>query len=212
MSDRSLQARRAMIERQIRARGITDESILEAFMQVPREDFVPPRVRLPSAYGDHPLPIGGGQTISQPFIVALMIDLLHVSAGDTVLEVGAGSGYQAALLAAMGVRVVALELLEDLARRAGRSLEKVGLRNSVHLLVADGYDGWSPGAPYQGIVVAAAPAEVPPALTGQLEEGGRLVLPVGRVFQELVVIRRTGSGLVRTPVEPVRFVPLVRRD
>ncbi len=201
-----------MVDRQIRARGITDEAVLDAFMKVPREEFVPPGTSLSSAYGDHPLPIGGGQTISQPFIVALMIDLLHVSAGDRVLEIGAGSGYQAALLSAMGARVVAVEVLEGLALRAGRALEKLGLRGNVHLVVADGYSGWSPGAPYQGIVVAAAPAEVPRGLPRQLAEGGRLVLPVGRVFQELVVIRRTDTGFVRTPVEPVRFVPLVRRD
>lgn len=212
MSERSQAARRAMVDRQIRARGITDQDVLDAFMKVPREEFVPPGTSLSAAYGDHPLPIGGGQTISQPFIVALMIDLLHVSAGDRVLEIGAGSGYQAALLSAMGVRVVAVEVLEVLALRAGRALEKLGLRDNVHLVVADGYSGWSPGAPYQGIVVAAAPAEVPRGLPQQLAEGGRLVLPVGRVFQELVVIRRTDAGFVRTPVEPVRFVPLVRRD
>lgn len=201
-----------MVERQIRARGISDEAVLEAFMEVPREEFVPPGTSLSAAYGDHPLPIGGGQTISQPFIVALMMDLLNVSAGDRVLEIGAGSGYQAALLSAMGVRVVAVELIASLALRAGRALDRVGLRDNVHLVVADGYSGWSPGAPYQGIVVAAAPAEVPPGLPRQLDHGGRLVMPVGRVFQELVVIRRTETGFVRTPVEAVRFVPLVRRD
>lgn len=211
MSDRSLQARKAMVERQIRARGITDQTILDAFMAVPREEFVPGGTRLSSAYGDHPLPIGGGQTISQPFIVAMMLDLLHVSAGDRVLEIGAGSGYQAALLAAMGVRVVAVEILEGLARRAAEALKRLRMRENVHLLVADGYQGWPPGAPYQGIVVSAAPAEVPEELPGQLAKDGRLVLPVGRLFQELVVIRRTDSGFVRTPVEAVRFVPLVRR-
>ena len=212
MSDRSLAARRAMVERQIRARGISEEAILNAFLQVPREEFVPPGTNLSAAYGDHPMPIGGGQTISQPFIVALMIDLLNVSARDRVLEIGAGSGYQAALLSAMGVRVVAVELLESLALRAGRALDRVGLRDNVHLVVADGYSGWSPGAPYRGIVVSAAPAEVPRGLPQQLDYGGRLVLPVGRVFQELVVIRRTETGFLRTPVEAVRFVPLVRRD
>jgi protein-L-isoaspartate(D-aspartate) O-methyltransferase len=201
-----------MVNRQIRARGITDQAILDAFMAVPREEFVPAGTRLSSAYGDHPLPIGGGQTISQPFIVAMMLDLLHVSAGDRVLEIGAGSGYQAALLAAMGVRVVAVEILEGLARRAAEALKRLRMRENVHLLVADGYQGWPSGAPYQGIVVSAAPAEVPEELPGQLAKGGRLVLPVGRLFQELVVIRRTDSGFVRTPVEAVRFVPLVRRD
>jgi protein-L-isoaspartate(D-aspartate) O-methyltransferase len=141
-----------------------------------------------------------------------MIDLLHVSRGDRVLEVGAGSGYQAALLAAMGVEVVALELLSSLAARAADTLKRVGLAEGVRLLVADGWMGWSPGGPYDGIVVSAAPAAVPEALPEQLSKNGRLVIPVGRAFQELVVISRTADGLRRTPVEAVRFVPLVRRD
>jgi protein-L-isoaspartate(D-aspartate) O-methyltransferase len=201
-----------MVDRQIRARGITDPALLQAFRSVPREEFVPPGTPLRAAYGDHPLPIGSGQTISQPFIVALMIDLLHVSEGDRVLEVGAGSGYQAALLSHMGVEVVGLELHADLALRAASSLRRAGLDGGVSLIVADGYRGWSPGEPYDGIVVAAAPPKMPPALPRQLGPGGRLVIPVGRVFQELVVVSRTEEGFETTPVEAVRFVPLVRRD
>ena len=212
MAEQALQARAMMVQRQIRARGIDDPALLEAFMRVPREQFVPPGTPLAAAYGDHPLPIGAGQTISQPFIVALMIDLLHVSAGDRVLEVGAGSGYQAALLSAMDVRVVALELVGALALRARRALVENGLQENVSLLVADGYQGWKPGAPYDGIVVSAAPSKVPRGMPEQLAEGGRLVIPVGRVWQELLVIRRSRGGYERRPVEAVRFVPLLRRD
>lgn len=212
MDDASLEARKRMVDRQIRARGITDSRLLDAFLAVPREEFVPAGTPLRAAYGDHPLPIGSGQTISQPFIVALMIDLLHVSKGDRILEIGAGSGYQAALLSQMGAEVVGLELQRNLALRAAAALRRTGLDSGVGLIVADGYGGWSPGGPYDGIVVAAAPPKMPSGLPEQLVSGGRLVIPVGGVFQKLVVVRRTGDGFETAPVEAVRFVPLVRRD
>lgn len=212
----SMAERRRMVEHDLAGRGITDPRVLDAFMRVPRESFMPPGIPLREVYGDHPFPIGCGQTISQPFIVAYMLQMLDCGEGDLVLEVGTGSGYQTALLAAMGIDVVTVEVLCELAlsaRKAVRQTVPEAVRESrVRFLVADGYHGWEPAAPYDGIVVSAAPARVPEDLEAQLsKEGGRLVIPAGEWSQSLMLILREGDRLTAGQSLPVRFVPLVRR-
>lgn len=195
-----------MVEEQIRARGIRDEAVLEAMRRVPRHRFVPEDLA-ESAYRDHPLPIGHGQTISQPYVVAFMSEAAEVRPGDRVLEVGTGSGYQAAVLAEMGAEVFTIEILPPLAERARRALEQCGYRN-VHVRVGDGFRGWPEKAPFDAIVVTAAPKEIPPPLLEQLAVGGRLVIPVGERKQHIVRVRRTPEGLERERLLPVRFVPM----
>jgi protein-L-isoaspartate(D-aspartate) O-methyltransferase len=199
-------ARVRMVEKQLAARGISDPRVLEAMRAVPRHEFVPAASR-DQAYADSPLPIGEGQTISQPYIVALMTELAAVRSGSRVLEVGTGSGYQAAVLAALGADVYSIEIVEPLARRAAETLARLGYR--VHLRNGDGYRGWLEAAPFDAIVVTAAPPRVPPALVAQLAPGGRLVIPVGEDEQELQVLRRGPSGIETHHVVPVRFVPMV---
>lgn len=206
----SMDLRSRMVRSHIQQAGVTDERILEAFMMVPREKFVPEGTSLLHAYGDHPFPIGYGQTVSQPFIVAFMIQLLDPMSGCRVLEIGTGSGYQTAILAAMGMKVVTVEVIPELACRAKKAVEETIPGNDVAFIVADGYHGWGPAAPYDGIIVSAAPAEIPEELEEQLSpEGGRLVLPAGRWSQRLVMVRRSGDHLDMTQSLPVRFVPLV---
>jgi protein-L-isoaspartate(D-aspartate) O-methyltransferase len=186
-------------------------ALRRALGAVPRERFVPPALAA-DAYGNHPLPIGDGQTISQPFIVALMTELLQLSPGARVLEVGTGSGYQAAILAEMGMRVYSIEIVAPLAERARVALDAAG-HASVVTRVGDGYLGWPEAAPFDGIIVTAAPDHVPPALVEQLKPGGRLVIPVGPnwMSQELRVIRKEPDGRTVTQrTLPVRFVPLTR--
>lgn len=198
--------REHMVQTQLEARGITDARVLAAMRSVPRHEFVLPELA-EDAYLDGPLPIGYGVTISQPYIVALMTELARVEPGQRVLDVGSGSGYQAAVLAAMGAEVYGLEIIEPLATAAAERLQRLGYR--VTLAVGDGWSGWPEHAPYDAIVVAAAPMVVPSSLTDQLAEGGRLVLPVGdRWQQELVVITRTEAGLRRESVTLVAFVPM----
>jgi protein-L-isoaspartate(D-aspartate) O-methyltransferase len=201
-------AREAMVAGQIAARGILDERVLRAMRTVPRHEFVPPELRA-SAYEDHPLPIGQGQTISQPYIVAFMTDLAAVGPGSRVLEVGTGSGYQAAVLSELGAAVYSIELLAPLSEEAGRALARTG-HGSVRLRVGDGHGGWPEAAPFDAIVVTAAAPSVPPALREQLASGGRLVIPVGAFDQEIEVHRRTADGFTVERVLPVRFVPLVK--
>jgi protein-L-isoaspartate(D-aspartate) O-methyltransferase len=204
------EARRLMVERQLRARGITDERVLAAMGRVPRHLFVPPRLR-PLAYTDQPLPIGLGQTISQPFIVALMTQLAEPDSGDRALDIGTGSGYQAAVLAELVQEVYSVEILCPLAERAAARLDSLGYGN-VEVRCADGYLGWPEHAPFDVIIVAAAPDHIPQPLVEQLAPGGRLVLPVGEVFQELVVVEKDSTGAVRQRrVAPVRFVPMTGR-
>ena len=182
--------------------------VLEAMRKVPRHLFVPPGQR-PHAYEDRPLPIGRGQTISQPFIVALMTDLLDLGPGDTVLEVGTGSGYQAAVLAELAGRVRTIEIIPDLARTAGELLGR--LYGNVEARAGDGYHGWPEAAPFDTIVVTAAASHVPPPLVRQLRPGGRMVIPVGGRFsvQQLVLVEKDGAGRVTTrQLLPVAFVPL----
>ena len=197
----------SMVDEQLRARGIRDPRVLEAMARVPRHVFVPDPQR-DEAYEDHPLPIGHGQTISQPYIVAFMSEALRLEPMDRVLEVGTGSGYQAAVLAELAGEVYTVEIIDDLARRAEATLREAGYRN-VTVKTGNGYLGWPEHAPYDRIMVTAAPEQVPPALVSQLKVGGLMAIPVGESgFQELRVLRRTESGLETLATLPVRFVPM----
>ena len=195
-----------MVARQLRSRDITDPQVLAAMAAVPRHMFVPQSQRS-GAYEDHPLAIGHGQTISQPYIVALMSQLAKVKPGDKVLEIGTGSGYQAAVLAAMGVQVYSVEIVQPLAEQAAILLEQLHYDN-VTVRHGDGYQGWPEHAPFDAVVVTAAPPKIPPALKEQLKVGGRLVVPVGSRWQELVVVHRTAKGYDTRDIIPVRFVPM----
>lgn len=194
-----------MVERQIASRGIRDPQVLRAMRAVPRHRFVPESQRA-SAYEDRPLPIGHQQTISQPYIVALMSELADLKRGDKVLEVGTGSGYQAAVLAEMGVEVFSIEIVEPLAKQAAATLSELGY--DVTVRHGDGYAGWPEHAPFDAILVTAAPPRIPEPLEAQLALGGRLVIPVGKQFQSLVRVTRTENGLRKEKVLPVRFVPM----
>jgi protein-L-isoaspartate(D-aspartate) O-methyltransferase len=198
--------RRAMVERQIEARGVKDPRVLDAMRKVLRHRFVPADLT-GRAYEDNPLPIGYDQTISQPYIVALMTELLEVGPEDKVLEIGTGSGYQAAVLAEVAAEVFSIEIVPELADLAVRNLRAAGY-DSVRVRVGDGYRGWPEGAPFQGIIVTAAPDHVPHPLIDQLDEGGRLVIPVGDVYQELMILRKEDGKIRRRVVIPVRFVPM----
>lgn len=198
--------REHMVTSQIAARGVRDTRVLEAMRTVPRHLFVPIEVR-DQAYDDHPLPIGENQTISQPYIVGLMTELLDLRDGDHVLEVGTGSGYQAAVLAAMGCKVYTIEIRAPLAAEAERRLATLGVANVV-VRSGDGYGGWPQAAPFAAIIVTAAPDRVPEPLLAQLREGGRLVIPVGSFYQQLKVITRSGATFTERDVIPVRFVPM----
>jgi protein-L-isoaspartate(D-aspartate) O-methyltransferase len=201
------QARQRMVRKQIEDRGVRDKRVLAAMRKVPRHLYVP-REMEPYAYADQPLPIGYGQTISQPYIVAFMTEALELKPQDRVLEIGTGSGYQAAVLAELVQDVYSIEIVEPLGREAAERLKRLGYSN-IQVRIGDGYRGWPEAAPFDAIIVTAAPDHVPPALVGQLRQGGRLVLPVGRFFQELVRVRRTASGTKQETLLPVRFVPMV---
>ena len=200
-----------MVEEQIRRRGVTDPRVLDAMRRVPRDRFVPPEMRS-RAYDDSPLPIGGGQTISQPFIVAYMADALDVSPNHKVLEIGTGSGYHAAVLGQLARAVYTIEIVPDLARRATATLGSLGYSN-VHVREGDGFAGWPEQAPFDRILVTAAPEEIPQPLVDQLATGGRLVLPLGPQGQTqwLTVVEKTARGVVERRTIPVQFVPFTRR-
>lgn len=202
------EARQNMVENQIEQRGISDVAVLEAMRTVPRHRFVTDEY-LEQAYDDHPLPIGFGQTISQPYIVALMTETLQVEAGEKVLEVGTGSGYQAAVLAEMDLEVYTVEIIPELAERASQVLQDLGYTN-IAVLAADGYFGWEEHAPYDAIIVTAAPDHLPQPLANQLEEGGRLVIPIGPIgaVQTLWLFEKIDGELEASNLGAVRFVPL----
>jgi len=195
-----------MVSSQIEARGVKDPAVLEAMRRVPRHLFVPPEMAK-QAYHDGPLSIGEEQTISQPYIVALMTEELRPTPGMKVLEIGTGCGYQAAILAACGCDIYSVEILKGLGLQAAERLRRLGYSN-VQTMIGDGYDGWGDEAPFGGIVVTAAPPRIPQPLREQLAIGGRLVIPLGRAGQELVTITRTAEGHERRSVTPVRFVPM----
>jgi len=200
--------RRQMVETQLGRRGINDERVLQAMLRIPRHEFVPPELRS-QAYGDHPLPIGENQTISQPFIVARSLQALALDGSESVLEVGAGSGYQTALLAVLAQTVYSVERYATLAHTAELVLSSLGLRN-VKLMVGDGSHGWPEFAPFDAIVVSAAAPRVPASLLDQLSSQGRMVVPVGPPnAQELQLVRKQGGNTVVEVLEGCRFVPLI---
>lgn len=203
--------RAQMVETQIAARDVRDEAVLKAMRNVPRHEYVPQDHR-PAAYRDTPLPIGHDQTISQPFIVALMTELLDVSGDHRILEIGTGSGYQAAVLAEMGVELYTIEIVCELAERAERDLERTGY-GDVSVKCGDGYQGWPEHAPFDRIIVTAAPPEIPEALVEQLAVGGKMVVPVGDRRQQLQVVEKHAEDDVEIHDKiPVRFVPMVPGD
>jgi protein-L-isoaspartate(D-aspartate) O-methyltransferase len=206
LTDPTQLARDRMVDEQLVPRGIEDPAVLAAMRRVPRHLFVPDDVRA-LAYADRPLPIGHDQTISQPAIVAAMTELAKVRRGSRVLEIGTGSGYQAAVLAAMGAEVYSIEIVAPLGERAAKLLAQLGYKN-VRTRIGDGYRGWPEAAPFDAILVTAAPAKVPEPLKRQLKLGGRLVIPVGTIEQELRVLARTRAGWDERTVIPVRFVPM----
>lgn len=199
-------ARAEMVEQQIRKRDVKAPAVLQAMLKVPRHRFVPSPVRH-MAYADRPLPIGSAQTISQPYIVAYMTEAAKVSPTDRVLEIGTGSGYQAAVLGEIAREVYTIEIIPELAEGARSILSELGYRN-VHVRAGNGYLGWPEHAPFDAILVTAAPEEVPQALVDQLAVGGRMVVPVGATIQDMMIIERTQRGVVERKTIPVRFVPM----
>jgi len=208
-TEKKVLQRYQMVETQIVRRGLVAANVLDALRTVARHDFVSPELR-EVAYADHPLPIGCNQTISQPYIVALMLAMLELKPGDKVLEIGLGSGYQAALLAQMGMIVYAIEIIPELAEAAQRRLARLGYQ--VEVCCGDGYTGWPEAAPFAGIIVAAAPPRIPEPLKKQLASQGRLVMPVGVEQQNLVVITRQAEEYHTETLLPVRFVPMTGKS
>jgi protein-L-isoaspartate(D-aspartate) O-methyltransferase len=207
-ADRYAEARREMVAYQIRARGIENPRVLAAMERVPRHEFVPALLR-GLAYSDRPLPIGHDQTISQPYIVAFMTAALDPAPSDKVLEIGTGSGYQAAVLAELVAQVYTIEIVPELGERAGADLARLGFGN-VHVRVGDGYEGWPAHAPFDAIIVTCSPEQVPQPLVDQLRDGGRMIIPVGTQAhgQELYLLEKRGGKVVKRAVLPVRFVPM----
>ena len=198
-----------MVQQQLVARGINNERVLAAMGKVPREEFVPLDLRT-ETYEDGPLPIGHGQTISQPYIVAFMTEQLRPKSSDRVLEIGSGSGYQAAILAELVSDVYTIEIVQPLAKTAEATLQRLGYKN-VHIKMGDGYKGWPEEAPFDAIIVTCAPDKVPQPLVDQLKEDGRMVIPVGERFaQELYLLEKKNGQLKESVTLPVRFVPMLR--
>ena len=207
MKNNLFEKRERMVDTQIESRGVKDQKVLAAMRKVPRHLFVPENMKL-YAYKDEPLLIGEGQTISQPYIVAYMSEALQLKGHERVLEVGTGSGYQAAILAEIVKEVFSVELLESLSLNAQDVLKKLSYKN-IYFRVGDGTLGWKEHAPYDAIIVTAAPTKVPKALQDQLISGGRMVIPVGAAFQELVLVTKEKRKFKKKKLLPVRFVPLI---
>jgi protein-L-isoaspartate(D-aspartate) O-methyltransferase len=199
-------SRQSMVSRQIEARDVTDPAVIRAMRRVPRHEFVAPSLR-PFAYSDSPLPIRFGQTISQPYVVAYMTELAGLKPQDRVLEIGTGTGYQAAVLAEIVKEVYTIEIIEPLAVEAEERLKEMGY--AVHVRHGDGYLGWPEAAPFDAIIVTAAPPRIPEALQNQLKVGGRLIVPVGSDLQSIYRITRMDSGFKHEKLLPVRFVPMI---
>lgn len=197
-----------MVEKQIVDRGVSDERVLNAFRNVERHKFVP-ESKVNQAYDDHPISIGEGQTISQPYVVAFMTEVLELSSNDKVLEIGTGSGYQAAILGELCDSVFTIEIFESLGSNAERILSNLGYTN-IHVKIGDGYEGWENFAPFDAIIVTCSPKDIPKPLEEQLVEGGRMIIPVGNSFsQNLILLKKTNNKLHRKNVLPVRFVPMI---
>lgn len=211
VTDEYYRQRKMMVELQLIARGISDERVIDAMSSVKRHKFVPEEY-INYAYNDHPIPIGEGQTISQPYIVAYMTESLQLDSLDKVLEIGTGSGYQAAILACICKDVYSVELIEELGMNAQNTLKKQGY-NNVNIKIGDGYEGWEEYSPYDAIIVTCSPSEIPAPLTEQLSEGGKLIIPVGTDYiQELVLIEKKEGQLSQHKVLPVRFVPMLNKE
>jgi protein-L-isoaspartate(D-aspartate) O-methyltransferase len=199
--------RERMVREQMIIHGISEERVLAAMRKVPREEFVPEEFR-ESSYADQPLPIGYDQTISQPFIVAFMTEELRLQPTDRVLEIGTGSGYQAAILAELAAEVYSIEIIEPLGRAAEATLQRLGYKN-VQVKIGDGYKGWPEHAPFDAVIVTCAPEHIPPALVDQTKEGGRIIIPVGPAGdQEMYLFEKHNGELQKKSVTPVRFVPM----
>ena len=196
----------SMVQDQIERRGIHDAKVLQAMRKVPRHKFVPDHLRN-YAYADEPLPIGEDQTISQPYIVAYMTEKLEIEPGDKVLEIGTGSGYQAAVLAELTDSVFTIEIVDVLARRAEKTLKDLDYEN-IYVKSGDGYKGWPEHAPFDAIIITAAPTKIPQPLADQLRIGGRMILPLGDFSQDLVLIQKNALGITQQTLLPVRFVPM----
>ena len=208
MQDAFLNHRIAMVELQLRSRGIKDERVLEAMLRVPRHEFVPQSLQA-DAYADMPLPIGNGQTISQPYIVAAMLEALEVRPSDRVLEIGTGSGYMTALLAELAAEVVSMERYEGLAEQARGAVGRIG-RHNVQIVVGDGSQGYAAAAPYGRVVASAAAPSLPRKLIEQMAEDGRMVIPIGPPHtQRLQLVRKIAGEVLVTALDPCRFVPMI---
>ncbi|WP_028864036.1 protein-L-isoaspartate(D-aspartate) O-methyltransferase [Psychromonas aquimarina] len=207
-SEKYARSRENMVQNQLSKRGIADKKVLTVMKEIPRHLFVPGGLSF-RAYADSPLPIGEGQTISQPYIVALMTELLELTGSERVLEIGTGSGYQAAVLSKMAEEVISIEIKEKLCSKAGRLLDSLGYAN-VETRCGDGYFGWNKGAPYDAIMITAAVDHIPPPLLAQLKDGGRLVLPLGNPFsyQNLVLVTKKGDDYTVWQISGVLFVPM----
>lgn len=203
--------RHVMVKNQIENRGITNQRVLDAMKKVPRHRFVPKKVRH-LAYNDYPLPIGEDQTISQPYIVALMTEILNPDGDKTVLEIGTGSGYQAAILAELYKQVYTIEIIDSLGKQSKKRLSELGYRN-VHVKIGDGYKGWKEHSPFDAIIVTCAPSHIPEPLKEQLAEGGKMIIPVGKLHDQKLLLLVKEKGIINEKeVIPVRFVPMMGKD
>jgi protein-L-isoaspartate(D-aspartate) O-methyltransferase len=210
-TDKYEKVRQRMVREQVVARGIKDQKVIQAMLDVPRHLFVPENQER-MAYEDRPLPIGEGQTISQPYIVALMTETLNLDENMSVLEIGTGSGYQAAILSEIVKEVFTIEIIESLAIKAKNTLDALEYTN-ISFKIGDGYKGWNEKAPFDAIIVTCAPSNIPKPLEEQLKEGGKMIIPLGgSITQELVLIEKRKGKLIRKEVSSVRFVPMVRND